>query len=152
MTTTNKLMAIKIVKEKTHKRKKKPYYLLVYNYMIGDADGYTTEEVEVSIDNPYLERYCKLLNKLKPNKGYWGLSLDEENIEKCHNEKQINKEEYDFLMATMFENEEMYDGDGAKSEFFEGVRSDTEYSFLVFENVELFYFDENGKKHKTKIK
>jgi hypothetical protein len=55
-------------------------------------------------------------------------------------------------MATMFENEEMYDGDGAKSEFFEGVRSDTEYSFLVFENVELFYFDENGKKHKTKIK
>ena len=36
-------------------------------------------------------------------------------------------------------------------EFVEGVRSETEYSFLVFQGIELKYVDENGKKHKTKF-
>jgi len=38
------------------------------------------------------------------------------------------------------------------SEFWEGVRGETEYSFLVFEGVTLFYYDEEGKKNKTRIK
>jgi hypothetical protein len=37
------------------------------------------------------------------------------------------------------------------SEFFEGVRHEAEYSFLVFEGVDLFYYDEYKKKHSTKI-
>jgi hypothetical protein len=36
-------------------------------------------------------------------------------------------------------------------EFGEGIRSETEYSFLVFQGIELKYVDEDGKKHKTKF-
>ena len=37
------------------------------------------------------------------------------------------------------------------SEFYEGVRGETEYSFLVFEGIDLYYYDEYGVKHETKI-
>jgi hypothetical protein len=37
------------------------------------------------------------------------------------------------------------------NEFFEGVRSETEYSFLVFEGLSLKYVDENGEKHDADV-
>ncbi len=61
---------IEIVKKNT-KSNTKPHYLLEYEYMIGDADGQTSEVVELSLDNPHIEKYCRLLNKLKPIKGHW---------------------------------------------------------------------------------
>jgi hypothetical protein len=51
-----------------------PHYILKYDYMIGDSDGYTSEKIRVSVDNPFLERYVTLLNSLKPTKGTWGLT------------------------------------------------------------------------------
>ena len=39
-----------------------------------------------------------------------------------------------------------------KDMFGSAVMSKTGYSFLVFEGVELKYIDENGKKHKVKLK
>ncbi len=148
-------MAIKIKKPRKNKAKIDPYYILRYNYMIGDADGYTTEESEISIDNPYVERYVTLLNKLKPTKGHWGLSLDEDDIEKCFKEGQITKDSFEFLKGLMFEesfgeNEDSNE-DKFKYEFWEGVRSETEYSFLVFQGADLIYVDENGKENETEI-
>lgn len=146
------------IKEKSNKKKKKkqPYYLLKYNYMIGDANGNTYEKVKVSKDNPYLERYFKLLNSLKPVKGTWGIVLDQETLEKSFKEEQITEDDYNFLIAVMF----IYDEDESElnldvnyvDEFYDGVCSDNEYSFLVFEGLTLTYVDENGKKHKTEIK
>lgn len=160
-------MAIKIIKEEEKKPKKKqdPYYILKYEYMIGDANGYTNEKITVSADNPFIERYVKLLNKLEPTKGTWGIILSYGNrMWSHHQEGQITLDDYNFLNRLAFpesldeeEDEESInyfkteqENDWA-DEFYEGVRSDTEYSFLVFQGVELKYVDEYGKKHKTKF-
>lgn len=148
------------------KKTQKPIYILTYNYMIGDSNGETTEDVRVSVDNPYLERYVKLLSKLKPTKGHWGIILNDSRLFEHFKEKQITKEEYCFLNRMMFEE---YDEEGDESdeqykfeipkenekyadEFHDGVRSGTEYSFLVFQGVDLIYVDEFGIEHKTRIK
>lgn len=146
---------IKVQKEKAPKRKIKPYYILEYNYMIGDANGNTSEVVKVSKDNPYVEKYCKLLNKLEPNKNSWGVMLNSEDLDSFLDEKQITQANYEFLNKCMFEPEDFYDNEKEYefySEFWDGVRSDTEYSFLVFQGVELTYVDADKKKHKTNIK
>lgn len=155
---------IELVKEKKPKKPSKPYYILKYNYMIGDADGNTSEEVELSADNPFVERYCKLLNSLGAAKGRWGVMLESGKLNDHLDVKQITEDDYNFLYRTMFpediEDDEVEIVNYFKTkeenkwgnEFFEGVRSEAEYSFLVFEGVELFYVDEYKKKHKTKIK
>jgi hypothetical protein len=59
--------------------KEPPHYHVVFNYMIGDADGYTTydftcestEEIEEAI------KYISILNKLKPLKDHWGICFDD---------------------------------------------------------------------------
>ena len=35
------------------------------------------------------------------------------------------------------------------NEFYDGVRAETDYSFLVFERLDLKYVDEFGVKHKA---
>jgi hypothetical protein len=152
-------MAIEIVKEKQSKKKQDPYYILTYNYMIGDANGYTDEEVTLSADNPFIERYVTILNKLSPTKGHWGVMLSRGRMLAHHEEGQITSEEYNFLMRTAFEEDldeedELFKTEQENewaNEFSDGVRAEAEYSFLVFEGVDLEYVDEYGKKHKTQI-
>lgn len=57
-----------IVKKEKKKeiKESEPYYLLKFKYMIGDANGYTSEKVKISLENPFLERLVKLLNSLEP--------------------------------------------------------------------------------------
>ncbi len=155
---------IEVTKEKKKKKKIEPYYILKYEYMIGDANGNTSEKVTISKDNPYLERYVKLLNSLEPTKGNWGIILESDRLYDHFKEKQITEDDYNFLTALMFEEYNYDDDDEEKNvsyfkdndeyagEFFEGVRGETEYSFLVFEGVTLKYVDEDGVKHNTKIK
>jgi len=141
------------IKEKK-KSKKKPYYLLEYDYMIGDANGDTSEKVNLSLDNPYIEKFVTLINKLKPLKGTWGIVF-EGSIFDFHNAGQLTEEEYEFLDVLMFEDSELIDklklDDKYAYEFLEGVRGETEYSFLVFKGATLYYFDEFGEKHDTKF-
>ena len=149
-----------VLKKEKEKKKgnKKPYYRLRFYYMIGDANGETHEDVEISKDNPFLERFYTLLNKLQPVKGSWGLQLSEEDLRKCFLENQICREEYNFLKRMMFEDEGeeafmIFDNDeDYADEFADGVRSESEYSFLVFQGLDLVYFDEFGKKHKAEVK
>ena len=145
--------------KKDRKNQKKvcdPYYLLVYNYMIGDANGNTTEEVEVSLENPYLERYYKLLKSLRPIHGHWGVMLDEYKLKNHLAEEQITENDYEFLIKMMFNKDSKFvvpeENVEFAHEFSDGVRADTEYSFLVFEGLELFYIDEYGKQHETIVK
>ena len=71
---------IRIKPKNKSKKLSDPYYKLVYNYMIGDANGYTTEEETVSLDNPYVERYITLMNSLKTTKGKWGIILNSNSL------------------------------------------------------------------------
>jgi len=153
---------IEIVKKKKRRRETKPYYLLTYDYMIGDANGNTCETVNVSKDNPYLERYYTLLNSLQATKGTWGIVFDEHDFYKFFNEKQITEDDYVFLMRMMFpeyedegEIESNFDvpkeNEDYSYEFQRGVKGDVEYSFLVFEGLDLHYIDSYGIKNKTKI-
>lgn len=126
-----------------------PYYTLIYNYSIGDTCGRTTQGVYLSVDNPYIERYCTLLNSIQPLKSRWGIILNEETVELCFKEEnQITEDDYNFLMRTMFSEENNYfksdrENDYA-DEFYEGVMEELDYSFLVFEGVKLTYTDEHN--------
>lgn len=152
---------IKIVKQKVSvkpKRKKKPYYQLEFDYMIGDADGETMEKIKVSVDNPFLERFVSLINKLKPKKGHWGMSLNYETVESSFKRKLITKNDKEFLLRMMFEDESSFiisdedDDNGYVFELSEGVKAEVEYSFLTLQSLDLYYYDEDGKRNKTKIK
>lgn len=141
---------IKIIKEKPkNKKAKKPYYILKYDYMIGDANGDITETVDLSVENPHIEKFVTALNKLKPTTGHWGVILTSDRLKEHFNEKQITKDEYDLLMI-VFKND--YDEEEEfLYEFEEGIRSENHYSFLVFTGAKLVYVDEYGEKFKTKF-
>ena len=139
---------IKIKESQKNTKKTKPHYLLTYNYMIGDANGYT--------------KYISLLNNLKPLKNHWGFILSSEDIRQAFKEKQITEDDYNFLCYMMHFDD--VDGEDAAckfiveekneefaDEFVDGVRSDNDYSFLVFDGVDLKYIDEFGNKYETEI-
>lgn len=149
---------IKILPKKRPTTPTKPYYHLTYNYMIGDANGDTTEECSCSIENPYVERYVTLLNKLTPTKGHWGIILERDRLKKHFEQGQLTQEEYDFLKFAMFSddsgstfNPSEEDVENYLYDFCEGVRGETEYSFLVFEGITLEYVDEYGEVFQTEI-
>ena len=133
-----------------------PYYTLIYNYLIGDTWGHTSNDVYLSVDNPYIERYCTLLNSIQPPKGQYGIILNEKTIESCFKkENQITEDDYNFLMRTMFSEENNYFKNDAENnyadEFYEGVIEELGYDFLVFEDVKLIYTDEHNVVFDTKF-
>jgi hypothetical protein len=119
--------------------------------MIGDADGYTSRSVRVSIDNPHTEKYCRLLNKLKPCPGKWAVMLDWEHLMGCFKDKQITLEEFKFLERLMFGPDKKTNRDEFSDEFYEGVET-YDWMYLIFQGVELFYVDDERVKHSTNIK
>ena len=57
----------------------------------------------------------------------------------------MSEEEYNTFIELL-----SYDGnDTVKIEIYEHLRSETEYSFLVFQGVEIYYYDENNTKYKV---
>lgn len=149
---------IKILPNKKPTTPSSPYYRLTYNYMIGDANGDTTEESNCSVDNPYVERYVYLLNKLTPIKGHWGIVLEQDRLLKHFQEGQLTQGDYDFLKFAMFSddsgstfNPSEEDIENYLYDFCEGVQSITEYSFLVFQGITLEYVDGYGEVFQTEI-
>ena len=131
---------IKIIKKRKKKGNKTPYYKVVVHYMIGDANGETKEELKVSIDDPNVERFASALNDLEPKKGHWGIVFDSDFDAYVEN-GSLSQEDCDFLDKL---GEEDY-------ELSHLIRGETEYSFLVFEGVYIYYYDEYGVKNDTKI-
>ena len=131
-----------------------PYYTLIYNYTIGDTSEDITREVYLSIDNPYIERYCILLNSLQPFKSKCGIILSEATIELCLG-NQITEDDYNFLMRTMFLEENNYFKDDEENnyadEFYEGIAEELGYHFLLFEGVKLTYTNEHNVIFDTKF-
>ncbi len=155
----NEMIVIKDQENKAQENKSTPYYELSYNYMIGDGDGNTSKIVKVSKDNPYLERYVKLLNSLKPTKGNWGVILKDDRLYKCFAEGQITEDDYNFLSVLMFEEPDIDEEDIKKLnldekyryQFSNGVEFETEYSFLVFKGIKLIYVDEYNVRYNAEI-
>ena len=57
----------------------------------------------------------------------------------------LSEEEYNTFIELL-----SYDGnDTVKIEIYEHLRSENEYSFLVFQGVEIYYYDENNTKYKV---
>lgn len=160
---------IKLVeKVPSTKKIQEPTYVLTYNYMIGDANGDTEEEVDVSLNNPFTERYVTALNKLHPIPGHWGVMLEENRLHAHLKEGDITQDEY-IILQTVFsygeydpiDSEEFSEEDNPLilseedkdflAEFEDGVRADAEYSFLVFQGADLVYVDEFGVIHQTEF-
>tara|TARA_R110000796_G_scaffold105733_2_gene216029 strand:+ start:1407 stop:1883 length:477 start_codon:yes stop_codon:yes gene_type:complete len=152
---------IKVINPRINKEKCKPYYELVFKYIIGDDNGDSTYMVKADVDNPYIERLVTLLNSLKPTKGRWGVILDSDRLLDHHKEGQITKDEHYFLDYMSHEGwssnkdnpyNEIVDSEDEHAWYiWEGIRSEASYSFLVFEGVDLFYYDEYGVKCNTEI-
>lgn len=152
---------IKLVEKKKSKKKHKPAYTLEVKYMIGDANGYTSEEGTFPVEcADALERFCKILDKLQPLEGSWGVMLNE--MDSHFAEGQITQEDLDFWNLYV---ERDYDEDELDESALETlellgthsygdglgdlVRAETEYSFLVYQNYKLTYYDEDNIKHQT---
>ena len=140
-----------LIKKPKPPRVKKNYKLKIF-YMIGDANGKTSEEAVISINNPFLKPLTEALDKLGEIEGHWGTMLDEKHYDGNRKIGNINDFEYELLsLVTGYAYEEDAANDFFKKygydeseqnhnylQEFEGLLiSDTEYSFLVYEGYKL---------------
>ena len=144
---------IKVIEKKEKLTKQDPYYLLVFNYMIGDANGDKEESMACPVeDAEIVERFVRLVNSLKPLSGTWGIVFDSWEFDRFLKEGQLNQDDYDFLRKVMFWSDEDEGDDGYITSYFsECIRGEASYSFLVFQGVDLYYYDEYGIKYETQI-
>ena len=116
---------------------------LTIDYMIGDADGDTEEscpiEIKTQDDLNAIEVITHILdNHTDPNSGHWGFSLDESSFSKKP------KEVYNILY-NQDDAPKTYNGVELTSKVLDVIseiveecfRSDTEYSFLVYQGYTL---------------
>lgn len=124
-----------------------PYYHVIFNYMIGDANGNTTYDFtcnESEIEK--VVKYVSILNKLKPLKDHWGICFD--NYEKEYPGEYIGLSEVEYNVFMDLLDCEFYISK-ERSEIQSCLASRNEYSFLVFQGVEIYYYDENNTKYKV---
>lgn len=124
-----------------------PYYHVIFNYMIGDADGNTTYDFtcnESEIEE--VVKYVSILNKLKPLKDHWGICFD--NYEKEYPGEYIGLSEVEYNVFMDLLDCEFYISK-ERSEIQSCLASRNEYSFLVFQGIEIYYYDENNTKYKV---
>lgn len=124
-----------------------PYYHVIFNYMIGDANGNTTYDFicnESEIEK--VVKYVSILNKLKPLKDHWGICFD--NYEKEYPGEYIGLSEVEYNVFMDLLDCEFYISK-ERSEIQSCLTSRNEYSFLVFQGIEIYYYDENNTKYKV---
>lgn len=115
--------------------------------MIGDADGSTTYDFtcnESEIEK--VVKYVSILNKLKPLKDHWGICFD--NYEKEYPGEYIGLSEVEYNVFMDLLDCEFYISK-ERSEIQSCLASRNEYSFLVFQGIEIYYYDENNTKYKV---
>lgn len=124
-----------------------PYYHVIFNYMIGDANGNTTYDFtcnESEIEK--VVKYVSILNKLKPLKDHWGICFD--NYEKEYPGEYIGLSEVEYNVFMNLLDCEFYISK-ERSKIQSCLASENEYSFLVFQGIEIYYYDENNTKYKV---
>ena len=89
-------------------------------------------------------KYISILNKLKPLKDHWGICFDDFYIKDYPGEYiGLSEDEYNIFKSLICPN----NFEDVREKISECLRSETEYSFLVFEKVDVYYYDENGIKY-----
>lgn len=115
--------------------------------MIGDADG-DTEETIIYETKESLEEdvsYIKLLQKLKPLKGYWGIAFSDYPDVYPGKYIGLTKEEYSKFMNLL-------DYKTTPSEAITSILySEREGYWVVFQDIDVTYVDENGGIHEVII-
>lgn len=128
-----------------------PYYHVIFNYMIGDADGYTSYDFTfTTCDEENIEEvmeYINILNKLKPLKGHWGVGFDDYPEEYPGEYIGLSEKEYDIFIDLLNSGNDL----GIRGEICECLRDRTEYSFLVFQGAEVYYYDTFNTKYKVEL-
>ena len=132
-----------------------PRYEVIFNYMIGDGDGYTTENFSCDPDKiEEVIKYVDILNRLKPLSRHWGICFSNYPEEYPGEYIGLNEEEYKILIHLINLGDEYKDEDedsilSIENTICDCLRSQIEFSFLVFEGVEIFYHGEDGRKFKV---
>lgn len=118
---------------------KDPYYHIIFNYMIGDGNGNTTYDFTCSPEDiDEVIKYVSILKKLKPLKRHWGICFD-----------NYSEEYKTFLHLLELEEEESTD---IEFNICDCIKSRiNEWSFLVFEGIEIYYYDKNNRKYQVVI-
>jgi hypothetical protein len=160
---------IKIIRNGEEHPKQVPFYFLEIEYLLADTNRHVYSSSPILLENPYLERFVKLLNSLCTTKDNWGIIFERKNLPKHLNEHQITEDDYQFLARMMYDEYEeqgdFEDEDGNErvpffvepenevyaNQFFELIRGEAHYDFLVFENAKLTYFDEYDNEFETEI-
>lgn len=128
-----------------------PRYEVIFDYMIGDGDGHTTESFSCGLDKiEEVIKYVNILNKLKPLPRHWGICFDNYLEEYPGEYIGLSEEEYKIFYHLINLDDEDEDTIlPIETTISDCLRARTEYSFLVFEGVEIFYYDEDGRKFKV---
>lgn len=138
-----------------NKRKKvyEPHYIIIHNYMIGDADGNTSTEIEISDQfEEQIEEYLKLLGKLRCSEGKIGFNLKEKYFRLMPDLEEKDAERLLFYLGDESYEYKYYDINSDDFGLFEELsHNGGEYYFVTFNDYELFYVDETGEKRKAKI-
>lgn len=134
-----------------------PYYSLTVEYMIGDADGDTEFEESFPIEaGEVLEKFCRILDKLSPLKGTWGIVF-RNGIKEWFEAGQVTQEDMNFWKTYVDldlkdgeideETDKILDLIGDTLSYL--IRGETDYSFLVYQDYILKYVDEYGEVFNT---
>lgn len=127
--------------------KQTPYFKITLHYIIGDSDGDTTEtliyktEKELEEDIPYI----KLLQKIKPLEGHWGIVFSNYPNEYPGEYIGLTKEEYSKFM-------DLLDYETTPSVCIsDSLYSEREHYWVSFEDIDVVYVDENRATHEVII-
>ena len=126
------------------------YYHVIFNYIIGDGNGYTTYDFTCNaFEIEEIIKYVDIFNRLKPPKGYWGIVFNDLPREYPGEYIGVSREEYEILMHLIYL-------ENAETEIEEAmcdcIRSDIgSWNFLVFKGIDIYYYDESNRKYKVVI-
>lgn len=127
-----------------------PYYHIIFNYMIGDGNGHTEYDLTcVSSEIEEVVKYVSILNKLNPLEGYWGVCFNNYPEEYPGEYIGVSKNEYKVFIKLIECEEDYYTS--IKGAIHECLRSEIECSLLIFEGVEIYYYDENNVKYSVEF-
>lgn len=120
-----------------------PYYHIIFNYMIGDGNGHTEYDLTcVSSEIEEVVKYVSILNKLNPLEGYWGVCFNNYPEEYPGEYIGVSKDEYTIFIDLLNP-----DNEGIKGEISMCLKGEIEYALLIFEGVEIYYYNENNVKY-----
>lgn len=124
-----------------------PYYHIIFNYMIGDGNGHTEYDLTcVSSEIEEVVKYVSILNKLNPLEGHWGICFNNYPEEYPGEYIGVSKDEYTIFIDLLNP-----DNEGIKGEISMCLKGEIEYALLIFEGVEIYYYNENNVKYSVEF-